>query len=229
VRWGLAAVVVGLVLVVAGCAGGDRPSREEGRAPSTTAATDVPPELAAFLQRAAAAEDAAFVARYEVLRKLGGVSSTIGVVAVPGSARITVGDLVLVAGDEPATCLVSVGACVEGLREERLARFGVFSRFWSTGPADALEAVTRRPDDGAPVLSSRQAAGVALECAAVPVGRSLPSTACITPEGVFGYVDNPSVRYELTAYRAGPPADEDVGAPFPVGRDDGFLAAPEAP
>jgi len=60
---------------------------------------------------------------------------------------------------------------------------------------------------------------------AVPVGSSLPATSCITPEGVFGFVDNPSVRYELTSYRVGPPPAGALEPPFPVTDDDAFLGA----
>jgi len=226
----LLAVVV-VTAVLAGCSGGDRPSASSstdrrGDAPADAAA--LPPELDAFLRTAAGAERASFVATYDVLRKLGGVRSTVAVASVPGQARIGVGDLVVLAGDRPATCLVSAEACVDEVREDRLAPYGVFSRFWSTGPADALRAVVRRADDGRPVRSTRTAAGVPLECVAVPVGSSLPATSCITPEGVFGYVDDPSVRYELTSYRAGPPAGMVLEVPFPVTDDDAFLLAAPA-
>ena len=223
----LAALLAGVL--VAGCSGGDRPSTAPEEPPSTTApAGDLPPELDAFLQRAAASEDASFEASYAVLRKLGGVRSTATVVAGPGGARITVGDLVVLVGDDPATCRTSARACVGEVREEQLGEYGIFSRFWSSGPADALRTVVRRDDDGRPVPSTRAAAGVPLECIAVPVGSSLPATSCITPEGVFGFVDNPSVRYELTAYRLGPPAARALEVPYPLTDDDGFLRSAPA-
>jgi hypothetical protein len=73
------------------------------------------------------------------------------------------------------------------------------------------------------VRSTRSAAGVPLECIAVPVGSSLPATACTTPEGVFGFVDNPSVRYELTSYRVGPPVGGVLEVPYPPTDDDSFF------
>ena len=219
----LAALVAGLL--VTGCSGGDRPSTSAERATTTTAPTgDLPPEVAAFLERAAKSEDASFTASYDVLRKLGGVSTTVEVVARPGAARITVGDLVVLLGDHPATCRTTAEACVGEVREEQLAPFGIFSRFWSTGPAEALRTVVARNDDGHPVTSTRTTAGVPLECIAVPVGSALPATSCTTPEGVFGFVDNPSVHYELTSYQAGPPASG-VDVPYPLTDDDGFLGA----
>ena len=217
----LAALVAGLV--VAGCSGGDRPSTEGPSSTTTAPAEDLPPEVQTFLDRAAAAHGASFTASYDVLRRLGGVTSTAEVVAGPGGARITIGDLVVLTGDHPATCRVSAEACLGEVREDQLAPYGIFSTFWSTGPADALRTVVRRDDDGAPVRSARSAAGVPLECIAVPVGSSLPATACTTPEGVFGFVDNPSVRYELTSYLVGPPDADVLEPPYPLTDDDGFL------
>ena len=218
----LAALVAGLL--VAGCSGGDRPSTE-GPSSTTTAPTeDLPAEVQAFLDHAAAGEGASFTASYDVLRKLGGVTTTAEVAAGPGGARITVGDLVVLTGDHPATCRISAEACVGEIREDQLGQYGIFSTFWSTGPAEALRTVVRRNDDGTPVTSTRSAAGVPLECIAVPVGSSLPATACTTGEGVFGFVDNPAVQYELTAYHVGPPAAGGLDVPYPVTEDDGFLS-----
>ena len=215
-----------LAAVLAACSGGDRPSTgAEGTTTTATTDEDLPPELASFLERARASQDASFEATFDVLRKLGGVTSTASVMADPRGARITVGDLVVLVGEHPATCRTSARACVGQVREDQLAPFGVFSRFWSTGPADALRTAVRRDDDGPPVASTRSAAGVALECLAVPVGSSLPATSCITPEGVFGFVDNPSVRYELTSYRVGPPPAGVLDVPFPLTDDDAFLGA----
>jgi hypothetical protein len=223
----LLAVAVAVVLLAA-CSGGDRPTTapEDGTTTTADARNEaIPPVLASFLERAAAGEDAAFRGSWDVLRKLEGVRSTATVVAGPGGARITVGDLVVVLGERPATCRTSARSCVGEVREEQLAPFGIFSRFWSGGPADALRAVVRRDDDGPPVQSTRTAAGVRLECVAVPVGSSLPATACITPEGVFGFVDNPAVRYELTEYQPGAVDPADLEVPFPVTDDDRFLGA----
>jgi hypothetical protein len=223
VRPVFAALVAALAL--AACSGGDRPSTEARSTTTAEPTEDLPPEAEAFLERAAGAEDTTFEASYDVLRKLGGVRSTASLVVRPDGARIEVGDLLVVIGEHPATCRFSAEACVDEVREDQLAEYGIFSRFWSTGPADALRTVVRRDDDGPPVTSTRTAAGVPLECIAVPVGSSLPATSCITPEGVFGFVDNPAVRYELTAYRVGPPPAGALDVPFLVADDDSFLGA----
>ena len=222
----LAALVAGLLM--AGCSGGDRPSTGGPSSTTTAPPEDLPPEVATFLDRAAAGEEASFTASYDVLRKLGGATTTAEVAAAPGGARITIGDLVVLTGDHPATCRTSAEACVGEVREDQLGQYGIFSSFWSTGPAEALRTVVRRDDDGAPVTSTRTAAGVPLACIAVPVGSSLPATTCTTAEGVFGFVDNPSVTYELTSYRVGPPAAGALDVPYPLTDDDGFLSAPSS-
>jgi hypothetical protein len=211
--------------LLAACSGGDRPSTAEGTTTTTTASKRLPPEAQAFLDEAARSADTSFEATWDVLRKLEGVTSTASVVAAPGgAARLTVGDLVVVSGEEPATCRTSARACVGEVREDQLAAFGIFSTFWSVGPLDALRTAAGRDDAGTPVPSTRTAAGVPLRCVAVPVGSALPATSCVTPEGVFGFVDNPSVRYELTSYRVGPPAPGAFDVPFPVTEDDSFLS-----
>ena len=219
----LAAVLVGALL--AACSGGDRPSTAESGTTTTTAPDRLPPEAEAFLDKAARSADTSFEATWDVLRKLEGVASRASVLAAPGgAARLTVGDLVVVSGERPATCRTSARACVDEVREDQLAAFGIFSTFWSTGPLDALRVAAGRADAGTPVTSTRTAAGVTLECVAVPVGSALPATSCITPEGVFGFVDNPSVRYELTSYRVGSAAPGALDVPFPVTEDDSFLS-----
>src|ERR671917_504421 len=76
-------VVVGLALALAlpaGCSGGDRPSTGAEGTPTTDARDrDLPPEVDAFLERAAGGQDTSFEASYDVLRKLGGVRSTASV------------------------------------------------------------------------------------------------------------------------------------------------------
>jgi hypothetical protein len=220
----LVAAVLAAALLAA-CSGGDRPSTAEGTTTTTAAPPQLPPELQSFGETASGSADASFEATWDVLRKLEGVASTASVVAAPGgAARLTVGDLVVVLGEQPATCRTSARSCVGEVREDQLAAFGIFSSFWSTGPLEALRVAAGRDDAGTPVTSTRTAAGVRLACVAVPVGTALPATSCITPEGVFGFVDNPSVRYELTGYRVGPPAAGALDVPFPITEDDSFLS-----
>ena len=124
----LLAALVAAVLA-AGCSGGDRPSTEAATTTTTAPPSkDLPAEVRAFLDRAAPGQHAVFRASYEVLRKLGGVSSTAEVVAEEGNARITVGDLLVFTGDHPATCRISARSCVGEVREDQLAPFGIFSR-----------------------------------------------------------------------------------------------------
>lgn len=193
--------------------------------PTTTVAEDndgVSAELGAFLDRVAT-DGTAFAGEYRVLRKIGSVESEVSVTSAPPALRLTVGDLVVVDGPRPATCRVRAERCIGEVREQQLATVGVFSRFWSSGPAEALRALARRDDDEPPVFSQRTIAGVEVDCVAIPVGRALPNLSCITAEGVFGLVDNPSTRFELTAYTPGPPPGP-VEPPFTLTADDSFLA-----
>jgi hypothetical protein len=51
------------------------------------------------------------------------------------------------------------------------------------------------------------------------------STYCLTPYGVFGWVDTPAAHVELTAYRPGPPG-EPTGVPYRLTSDGSFLTTP---
>jgi len=214
-RAGRLAASLAVAAVAAACSGGD-PTAGPAE-PSTTTAPDatLAPDAAGFLQRAAAGPGVAFTAEYAVLYKLGATESTVTVRSAPPASSVATGDVLVVDGPFPASCDLAARTCVGTVEEQRLTAFGITSRFWSTGPIDAITAMARRPDAAAPLLSTRTAAGITLDCLAVPVEQAVTATHCITPEGVFGFVENASVRYELVRYTPGPPA-EPVEPPFPI-------------
>lgn len=214
-------LLVGLLL--AGCSS-DGPSPGTPRSTTTTTALDdgLPPPLARFLDGVAESGVVPFAGTFHVLQKLGGQQTDLVVVSGPPAAQIRMGDLVFVDGPKPATCRTSVKRCVGDVREPLLSPTGVFSNFFSTGPARQLATDARRTVSGDPVFSDRTVLGVTLRCAAVPLRERIVSTYCLTPEGVFGYVDTPSVHFELTAYRPGPPG-EPAGVPYRISADDAFL------
>lgn len=219
-------VAVTLVAGLAGCAEAERPTTTDRGAPSTERPSDetLPAELQAFLDRAEAGADVAFTGAYEVTQKLGARTATVEVSVDPPAARIGVDDLVMVAGPHPATCLISAESCVGEVREQQLAPLGLFSGFYSAGPAQALRTAARRPGAGDPLLSNRSVAGAELDCVAIAVGGVTTTTSCLTAEGIFGWVDTPAVHYELTRYAPGPPSAA-LDPPYPVTDDDSFLRA----
>lgn len=190
-------------LVLAACSGGDGPAATPT---TTTTAAPLPPALARFLDGVADPGTVPFRATYHVVRKLGQVANVVDVSADPPSWQLTVGDLVVVGGPAPKTCARATTRCELGVQEARLSETGIFSRFFSTAPARALANDARRPGAGRPVFSERTVAGVALRCAGIPVGGSVAGTYCLTPEGIFGWVDTPAVHYELTSYAPGAPS-----------------------
>jgi hypothetical protein len=180
-----------LLLVVAcavGCSGGERPTTDA--APSTSVAPSAPLPAAVRDVVAQVAEPGtlAFRATYHVVRKLGGGETDVTVVAEPPRWTITAGEVVVRARRG------------RGVDETRLAALGISSRFFATAPARALATDARREGAGEPVTSMRTVAGVDLRCIAVPIDGATPSTYCLTSDGVFGSVDTPAVRYELTSY-----------------------------
>ena len=173
-----------LLLLLAACSGSG------GHAAPTTSTTEhLPPQLTAFLSDVRTPGTLGFTATYHVLKKLGGQETDVVVTAAPPTWEVRAGDIV-VRGPAPSTA-----------DEARLSTVGVFSSFFSSGPARALAADARRSTAGAPVFTDRIVAGIPVHCVAVPQGGVVAQTACLTRDGVFGYVDNAAVHYELTSYR----------------------------
>lgn len=175
-----------LVALLLGCSSDDEPEE-----PTTTT---VPAALDEFLDDVAPHGEVPFTATYDVLQKLGGETVEVRVTVEPPSWRIEVDDVVVT---EDETCVA--GTCSAGVQEQQLTQFGFTSRFFSDAPARQLVVDAGRAAAGAPERSTRDG----LRCIGVPVGAGIPTTACLTPEGVFGYVDDPARRVELTSYEPG--------------------------
>lgn len=151
----------------------------------------VPADVRAFVERIAEPGEVPFRATYRVRPKTGGPEAVVEVVATPPTWLIRTGDVTVEGGPgkEPD--------------EAALGGVGVFSRFFATGPADVLEADARRPTAGPLLESERPVLGTVLPCAGVTLGADPASTFCVTPEGIVGWADTPTVAYELTAYEPG--------------------------
>lgn len=212
-----------LVALLTGCSdGGGTDELPAGPPTSIDTGAPLPAEVEAFVDDVASPGDVPFRATYRVLRKAGGATTDVEVVAAPPSWQLHTGDLVFVDGPKPATCSVAAQRCVGEVREALLGELGVFSRFFATGPARSLATDARRATAGEPETSTRTAAGVSLRCMAIPQDGQVSSTYCLTAEGVFGWVDTPAARYELTSYEPGPPGGS-TGVPYPIVADGSFL------
>lgn len=193
--------------------GGESPERvDDGRA--------LPPEVDAFLDRVAAPGEVAFAATYEVLAKLGGERLIAHVASAPPRVRIDVeGSATVVLGPGAFSCATARRSCAPGV-DDRVMNAYVHSGFFSTGPANRLSTAARRTGAGEATTSSRPVAGVDLDCLHVPFGARVALTACLTDEGVFGYVDDATQTMTLTAYAPGAPTGASFEPPFPLGPPD---------
>src|SRR5439155_10288048 len=123
-----------LLLLAAAC------SSSGGHAAGTTSTTErLPPQLTAFLSDVRTPGTLGFTATYHVLKKLGGQESDVVVTATPPTWEVRAGAIVVHGPPDPSTA-----------DEARLSTVGVFSNFFSTGPARALAADARRSTAGAP-------------------------------------------------------------------------------
>jgi hypothetical protein len=162
---------------------------------------EVPAEVAAFVERIAEPGSVPFRATYSVLRKFGGQTTTVEAVATPPAWTTRVGDVEVTDGPAPRTCSGDPPTCVDQALESRLTPFGLTSTFFANGTARSLEDAGRRTTSD-PVFTTRTEAGVELDCMTVELG-TVDRTACLTPEGVVGLIDDSARRIVLTSYEAG--------------------------
>ncbi|MEA3021078.1 MAG: hypothetical protein QOI47_2602 [Actinomycetota bacterium] len=175
----LPAIVVVALLV--GCGGGGGGTSSGASIVDRTGA--VPKDVRAFLARIVDPGTVRFTATYALLNKNGGATHEVHVVSETENLRIDID-----------------GTAVDAHDDVALSTYGIFSGFLAANPKAAIEAAARRADAGPARFPTRGAAGLTLDCVAIPVQGATTYTACISPAGVIGYVDSASVRYELTAF-----------------------------
>ena len=177
----IAVFVIAVALLGACGGGGDDDSADRG-VPDRTRA--IPADVQAFLDRVADDPTTVpFDATYHLLTKTGGAEHTVTVTSTPPDLHVAID-----------------GQPVDLANETKLSSFGIFSGFLAKNPAAAVAAAARRADAGDAEFTTKDVAGVKLDCVAIPVQGAQTSTACLTPEGVFGYVDNPTAQYQLVSY-----------------------------
>jgi hypothetical protein len=175
-------VAIVLVALLAACGGDDD---DDAAAGIVERDREVPADVQAFLDRVADPHATAFTATYAVLTKNGGAEHKVEVTSTP-----------------PDLTLVVDGASIDPDDDVALSVYGLFAGFLADNPKAAIAATASRADADVARFSNHAAASITLDCIEIPVQRAVTATWCLTPEGLFGFVDNPSVRYELTAYDA---------------------------
>jgi hypothetical protein len=166
-------VAILVLVALAACGQGADDPPEDAAMPDRSG--EVPADVQSFLDRVA--DDPASLPldlTYDLLNKNGGGEHEVGVTSPP---------LAVTVDGEP----------VDLADDTTLGGYGIFSGFLAANPAAAIEANARRADADPAVFSERDG----MDCIAIPVAGSATSTWCLTGDGIFGYVDSPSVRYEL--------------------------------
>jgi hypothetical protein len=191
---------VAVLVVVAGCATGARPtllkpdsSTDLGGAPGTPSGDAGTDGVLSLLEGTAGAT---FTATYHITRKLGPQETDATVVQEGDTRSVTVGDVRFLHTSQDQTCSISADACEPGTLDARISDYSVGSAFWASGPARALRvAMTRR--SGPPVASTQSVAGQSAQCVDVPVGAGVEHY-CATPLGPVARWDTAAVAVELT-------------------------------
>jgi hypothetical protein len=163
-------VAILLLVVLAGAAcGGDEPDD-----PVVDRTGEVPADVQAYLDRVADPSALTLDLTYDLLNKNGGGKHEVHVTSPP--LTVTIDGEPVDLDDQPA-----------------LAAYGIFAGFLAENPAAAIDAAARREDADDAAFSERDG----MDCIAIPIAGTATSTWCLTDDGIFGYVDSPSVRYEL--------------------------------
>jgi hypothetical protein len=164
-------VAILLLVALAACGGDDEPDD-----PVVDRTGEVPADVQALLDRVADPSTLTLDLTYDLLNKNGGGDHEVHVTSPP--LAVTIDGEPVDLDDQPA-----------------LAAYGIFAGFLAENPAAAIDAAARREDADDAVFSERDG----MDCIAIPIAGTATSTWCLTDDGVFGYVDSPSVRYELRA------------------------------
>jgi hypothetical protein len=205
------ALLAVLVLLAAACSGDGGSDGSDGSVRPDRA---LPPPLVAFLDRVAAPGSVAFSAGYDVLYRLGNLTTPVQVTSAPPQWRIDARGVTVIDGPEADRVTCRAPSCQRGVHDQQLMSNGVFSRFYSTGPAAALRAAARRDGADAPVFTTASMAGIKVDCVSINIAGAPLLRACLTPEGVFALVDDAARRVALTSYStARPPA---ITPPYPL-------------
>ena len=184
------------MLVLAGCAVGERPTLVEPVTVNDEAARQV-------LSRLELADTLTFTATYEITPSLTGQPTTATVVQAGLRQRVTIGDVVYSSdGTTSRTCVASTSECVNGLDDARVSNLSITHAFWSDSIAARL-----RTDAGRTLAPSAvrpdTIAGRPSTCAdlQLPTLNGVgTSTYCAADEGVLARYSGADVTIELTSF-----------------------------
>jgi hypothetical protein len=194
-----------MVVVLAACATGPRPSFIEPAAAALGGSPGTPSGDASadkVLQRLEGVDPAPFTATYHVTRKLGPNETDATVVQDGDKRSITVGDVRFLHDADDQTCVLSSKTCEPGTLDARISNYSIGSAFWASAPARALRvAVSRRA--GPTVASTQTIGGQQAQCVDVPVGPGVEHY-CALPQGPVARWDTAATTVALTGFSPTP-------------------------
>jgi len=183
-----------VALTLSGCFTGDRPTLAE----EATETGDAPAD--AVLALLDTAGDATFTGEYEVLTRLGDIT-TPATVSQNGADRraVTIGPIRFIVDETgTATCDLDDGECTDTIDVQRISDLQLTTDFYAASAAARLRRDTRLRA-GATRASTETIAGQPATCVVVPVTGG-ESTYCALDTGPLARLDAADLKIDLTSY-----------------------------
>jgi hypothetical protein len=198
------AATLSLLVLLAGCFTGQRPSFATDPFPPGSPSGD--PAIDQVLAQLDASNDGPYTADYTVLTKYGNTSRLASVSLAPSRRAVTIGEVRFLTTDgESQTCLLATSEpCSSTIDPARISDTQITPDFYAADAAKRLRrsAIARI---GTPVAHVDQIAGQSATCVDVPVPGGT-SVFCALANGPLARLDDGAVLIDLTQYS--PAVDE---------------------
>jgi hypothetical protein len=187
-----------LVVLLAGCMTGKRPSFSDDPFPAGASTGDA--SLDQLLNQLDAVNDGPYTANYDILTKFGNTTHQAFVAVAPGRRSVTVGAVrfLTVAGVAQTCVLKGSGTCSSTIDAARISDTQTTPDFYAADTAKRIRRVA--PARIGPVVAHAETvAGQAASCADIPVSGGT-SKFCTLTNGPVAKIDDGAVAVTMTYY-----------------------------
>lgn len=199
-------VVLGALVVLAGCFTGERPTLTPPPETTGDAAAD------AVLERLQNAGTASFTVQYMIAAPTGARADAVVVQQGESRRAVTIGDHRFVSdGAVSRTCDLTADTCADGIDPAAVSDLAITADFYDVSPATRLRRdVSQRV--GSTAGAAETIAGEAATCVTIPIAQTA-ARYCALDAGPLASLRTTDVTIELTAYR---PTVDDTAFALPT-------------